>query len=109
MALAFLTLLAQIPDPRRGQGQKWKLPPVLLATILAILSGATSYRKVHRFIETHRLRLNEAFGFGWKTAPAYSAIRFILQERTFIVSDKCSLPGWTATWWNVSFVSTGHS
>lgn len=79
MALAFLTLLAQIPDPRRGQGQKWKLPPVLLATILAILSGATSYRKVHRFIETHRLRLNEAFGFGWKTAPAYSAIRFILQ------------------------------
>ena len=79
MALEFLTLLAQIPDPRRGQGQKWKLPPVLLATILAILSGATSYRKVHRFIEAHRLHLNEAFEFGWKTAPAYSAIRFILQ------------------------------
>lgn len=79
MALEFLALLGQIPDPRRGQGQKWKLSPVLLATILAILSGATSYRKIHRFIETHRLRLNEAFGFGWKKAPAYSAIRFILQ------------------------------
>ena len=78
MALEFLNLLSQIPDPRRAQGKKWQLGPVLLATILAILSGATSYRKVHRFIETHRKRLNKAFGFGWKTAPAYSAIRTIL-------------------------------
>jgi hypothetical protein len=109
MALEFLALLGQIPDPRRGQGQKWKLPPVLLATILAILSGATSYRKIHRFIETHRSRLNEAFGFGWKKAPAYSAIRFILQERTFTVSDKRSLRGWTAPRWSVSFVSMGRS
>jgi hypothetical protein len=78
MPLEFLNLLSQIPDPRRAQGKKWQLGPVLLATILAILSGATSYRKVHRFIETHRKRLNKAFGFGWKTAPAYSAIRTIL-------------------------------
>ncbi len=78
MPLEFLNVLSQVPYPRRAQGKKWKLGPVLLATILAILSGATSYRKVHRFIETHRERLNEAFGFGWKTAPAYSAIRTIL-------------------------------
>ncbi len=79
MPLKFLELLSQIPDPRRAQGKKWQLGPVMLATILAILSGATSYRKVHRFIETHRQRLNEAFGFGWKAAPAYSAIRTILR------------------------------
>ncbi len=79
MTLKFLELLSQIPDPRRAQGKKWQLGPVMLATILAILSGATSYRKVHRFIETHRQRLNEAFGFGWKAAPAYSAIRTILR------------------------------
>ena len=78
MALEFLKLLSQIPDPRRAQGKKWQLGPMLLATILAVLSGATSYRKVHSFIETHRQRLNRAFGFGWKTAPAYSAIRTIL-------------------------------
>jgi len=78
MALEFLELLSQIPDPRRAQGKKWQLGPVLLATILAILSGATSYRKVHCFIERHRKRLNKTFGFGWKTAPAYSAIRTIL-------------------------------
>ena len=79
MTLKFLELLSQIPDPRRAQGKKWQLGPVILATILAILSGATSYRKVHGYIEAHRKRLNKAFGFGWKTAPAYSAVRTILQ------------------------------
>jgi hypothetical protein len=78
MTLKFLELLSQIPDPRRAQGKKWQLGPVMLATILAILSGATSYRKVHGYIEAHRKRLNKAFGFGWKTAPAYSAVRTIL-------------------------------
>jgi hypothetical protein len=79
MSLEFLELLSQIADPRRAQGKKWQLGPVLLATILAILSGATSYRRVHRFIEAHRERLNDAFGFGWKAVPAYSAVRTILR------------------------------
>ncbi|MCP4490016.1 MAG: ISAs1 family transposase [Gammaproteobacteria bacterium] len=77
--MEFLHLLSHVPDPRRAQGKKWQLGPVLLATILAVLSGATSYRKVHGFVEVHRERLNEAFGFGWKSVPAYSAIRTILR------------------------------
>ena len=79
MASEFLELLSQINDPRRGQGKKWQLGPILLATILAVLSGATSYRKVHGFIRADRNRLNKAFGFGWKSAPAYSAVRTILR------------------------------
>ena len=79
MASEFLELLSQINDPRRGQGKKWQLGPILLGTILAVLSGATSYRKVHGFIKAHRNRLNKAFGFGWKSAPAYSAVRTILR------------------------------
>ncbi len=79
MSLKFLERLSQIPDPRRAHGRKWQLGPALLATVLATLSGAASYRRVHRFIETHRTRLNAAFGFGWKTAPAYSAVRTILR------------------------------
>ena len=78
MAMEFLDLLSQIPDPRRAQGKKWQLGPVMLATILAILSGAASYRKVHGFMAIHRTRLNAAFGFGWRAAPAYSAVRTIL-------------------------------
>lgn len=79
MASQFLELLSQINDPRRGQGKKWQLGPILLATVLAVLSGATSYRKVHGFIKAHRKRLNKAFGFDWKSAPAYSAVRTILR------------------------------
>ena len=79
MALEFLDLLSQIPDPRRAQGKKWLLGPTLLATILAVVSGASSYRQVHLYIKTHLDRLNETFGFGWKRAPAYSAIRTIVQ------------------------------
>ena len=80
MSLKFLKLLSQINDPRRAQGKKWQLAPLLLATIIAILSGASSYRKVHSFIETHRKRLNKAFATNWKTAPAYSSIRTILHN-----------------------------
>lgn len=78
MVLEFMEFLSRVPDARRAQGKKWRLEAVLLATILAILSGATSYRQVHSFIQTHLDRLNAAFGLGWKTAPAYSAVRTIL-------------------------------
>ncbi|RUQ34670.1 MAG: transposase family protein [Candidatus Competibacteraceae bacterium] len=40
------TYLAAIPDPRRAQGRWYRLEHVLLFSILAILSDATSYRKV---------------------------------------------------------------
>ena len=79
MALDFLELLSQIKDRRRAQGKKWQLGPVVLATILAVLSGATSYRKVHGFIKQRLDQLNEAFGFDWDEAPAYNSIRTILQ------------------------------
>jgi hypothetical protein len=80
MILEFLAFLSEIEDPRRPQGKKWQLGALLLATILAILSGATSYRKVHGYLKANRKKLNAAFGFGWKTAPAYSSVRHILQS-----------------------------
>jgi DDE_Tnp_1-associated len=75
----FLSLLSEIPDPRRGQGKLYKLPHVLLFSILAIVSGATSYRGICTFIKVHRSKLNRVFKTGWKRAPAYTAIRYILQ------------------------------
>jgi hypothetical protein len=41
-----LGLLADVPDPRRAQGQIYKLPHVLLFSILAIVTGANSYRGI---------------------------------------------------------------
>ena len=56
-----LDVLADVPDPRRSQGQLYKLPYVLLFAILAIVSGCNSYRGIVTFITVHRHRLNAAF------------------------------------------------
>ena len=72
-------LLKQVPDPRRAEDQLYKLPYVLLFSILAVVTGANSYRGIVTFIQVHRARLNDAFGLRWRRAPAHTAIRYILQ------------------------------
>jgi hypothetical protein len=74
-----LGLLAEVPDPRRGQGQIYKLPYVLLFSILAIVTGCNSCRGIVTFIDVHRDRLNATFGLGWRRAPAHTALRYILK------------------------------
>src|SRR6201990_2781614 len=74
-----LGLLADVPDPRRAQGQIYKLPHVLLFSILAIVTGANSYRGIVTFIDVNRRKLNAAFGLKWRRAPAHTAIRYILK------------------------------
>ena len=74
-----LDLLAEVPDPRRAEGKLYKLPYVLLFSILAIVTGSNSYRGIVTFIDVHRDRLNAAFGLKWRRAPAHTAIRYILQ------------------------------
>lgn len=55
------------------------LPHLLVFSILAVMSGATSYRRIHQFMRTHQPRLNEAFDCRWRRTPAYSSIRYVLQ------------------------------
>lgn len=74
-----LDLLTEVPDPRRGQGQKYKLPYVLLFSVLAVVTGCNSYRGIVTFIDVHRRKLNSSFGLTWRRAPAHTAIRYILQ------------------------------
>lgn len=70
--------LLSVPDHRRAQGKLYDLPHLLLFSILAVMSGATSYRRIHQFMRTHQARLNEAFGCRWRRTPAYSSIRYAL-------------------------------
>ena len=74
-----MSLLRTIPDPRRAEGKRYGLPHILLFSILAIVTGADSYRGICTFIQVHRKRLNVSFGIDWKRAPAHTAIRYILQ------------------------------
>jgi hypothetical protein len=78
----FLSLLATIPDPRRAEGKMYQLRHILLFSILAVASGANSYRGIRTFIRVHRQKLNEAFAIDWKKAPAHTSIRFILHGLT---------------------------
>ena len=76
----FVTLLAEIEDPRRAEGKLYLLPHVVLFAILAIVAGANSYRTIHSFIDVHLARLRDVFGLKWRKAPAYTTIRGILRQ-----------------------------
>lgn len=72
-----LDYLSQVPDHRRRQGQRYPLKEILLIAILAILSGATSYRDMARFIKGRLKSLKTLFGLKWKGAPSKSILREI--------------------------------
>lgn len=73
-----LEILRDVRDVRRGQGRQYGLGDVLFSTVLALLSGARSYRQIHSFIAA-RLELLSYFGIAWKRAPSYTGIRHIIQ------------------------------
>jgi hypothetical protein len=70
--------LELIADPRRAEGKRYSQSHVLLFAILAIVSGADSYRGIHTWIETHLKTLKRSFGLRWKQAPAHTSIRSII-------------------------------
>ena len=74
---AFVSMLAEIDDPRRAEGKVCRLPHVML---FAILSGANSYRTIHSFIDVHLTRLRKTFDLKWRKAPAYTTIRGIIRQ-----------------------------
>ena len=73
-----LAALQEIPDPRRRQGRRYGLAHLLLFSVLAVLAGATSYRRIRLFIGVHRERLNAAFGVRFRRAPAVNTLRALL-------------------------------
>jgi hypothetical protein len=75
-----ITILDTIHDPRRAEGKRFKLSHILLFTIMAIVSGANSYRTATTFMDVHRKKLNKAFKISWKHPPSYSSIRYILHR-----------------------------
>jgi len=72
-----LAALAEVPDPRRAQGQRYSMRHLLLFSVLATLAGATSYQKIVAFIALQRERLNAVFGAGFRRAPAVNTLRHL--------------------------------
>lgn len=75
-----LSALGDVPDPRRAQGKRYPLPYLLMFTVLALLSGARSYRGIITFLEQRREHLNHHFGVDLKRAPAVNTLRNVLQS-----------------------------
>jgi len=75
-----LTALRDVADPRRAQGKRYPLPHLLLFTVLALMSGARSYRGIITFLDERRDVLNQHFGVALKRAPAVNTLRTVLQS-----------------------------
>jgi hypothetical protein len=74
---ALLAALAEVPDPRRAQGQRYSMRHLLLFSVLATLAGATSYQKIITFIALQRERLNVVFDAGFRRAPVVNTLRHL--------------------------------
>ena len=74
---ALLAALAEVPDPRRAQGQRYRMRHLLLFSVLATLAGATSYQKIIAFIALQRERLNTVFDACFRRAPAVNTLRHL--------------------------------
>jgi hypothetical protein len=75
-----LNALNEVPDPRRAEGKRYPLAPLLLFTVLALLSGATSYRRIIIFLDQRRVVLNTLFAVSLKRAPSINTVRTVLQD-----------------------------
>ena len=85
------SFLFKVKDHRRKQGRQYQLGHILLFSILAIVSGADSYRKVHAFIEAHYTELDAIFDLGWKRILAHTTIRYIIRGVSSIDSAEKTL------------------
>jgi predicted transposase YbfD/YdcC len=83
------SFLFRLKDHRRAQGRRYLLGQILLFSILAILSGANSYRKIHLFIHAHYETLNRLFGLEWKQVPAHTTVREIIHHTSSTELEDC--------------------
>ena len=73
--------LADIPDRRRAEGKMYGQVGVILFSIIAMLSGARSYRQIHTLIDRRLAILNAAFPqAASRRTAAYTSVRGILQR-----------------------------
>jgi hypothetical protein len=73
-----LDCLKKVKDTRGKQAQQYDQASVLFLSVLAVLCGAISYRKIHIFIAQKFLQLKEILGLKWRKPPAYTTIRGII-------------------------------
>ena len=72
------TFFAQLPDPRRAQGQRFELPALLWMSFLAIAAGYRGSRKIARFGQANAAFFTAYFGLR-HGLPSYGTFRDVFQ------------------------------
>lgn len=83
------SFLYQLPDHRNQKGKRYEIGAIWLSSILAVLSGANSYRKISKFIKKHYARLEALLEVEWKHRPSYTTIRAIIQATSATDLEAC--------------------
>lgn len=73
--MVLLTHLNTVSDPRRREGRRFDLPHLLLFSLLAIISGANSYRSITRFMDVRLEWFKSLTGIDWPAAPSHTGLR----------------------------------
>ena len=69
-----LKILKEIPDNRGKKGRQYENWAVLFIAILAMISGANSYRQIHTITKQRLGYFKEKLSISWRQAPSYSSI-----------------------------------
>lgn len=83
-----LSYLSNIPDNRRGAGQRHSQEFILLLTIMSTMSGYYGYRSIGDFIERNRRALIHSFKPNKNRLPTFYTVRRVLQEIDFNIFSK---------------------
>lgn len=83
------SFLYKLSDHRNKKGIRYEIGAIWMCSILAVLSGANSYRKIAKFIKKHYPRLVQLLGVEWKYRPSYTTIRAIIQATSASKLEEC--------------------
>ena len=81
-------LLKNLTDHRRGQGQRYEYPTLVLMTIMGIMSGAKSERAISRFVKNNEKDLVEQLKIERGEAPKRHVFVNLIQELDFKSLEK---------------------
>jgi hypothetical protein len=80
--MTLIERLQELPDPRRGAGQRHPLVAVLLMVIMGMMSGRYGYRELGTFMASNKSTFIDIFGLK-HGVPSYVTIRTILQNISY--------------------------
>jgi hypothetical protein len=86
---AILEAFANLPDRRRGAGQRHSLPLCLALFTLAVVAGNKGFMAIGDWIEAYRVQLIELLEVDKPRLPSYSTIRRVLLALDYQTYSEC--------------------